>query len=142
LQEPLKITITLIECALLVFLQSGVEKLPGTKLTTLRCIYTYVFFLEVFADSVTVDLFSEQFTCFFTQPPQIFSVKSVDVCFDISLWRTWQFVSILKSGSLIGWFSPNLFWCQVAQLKKLWAFLQEKSLPRIGTFLEDSFTKF
>jgi len=46
-----------------------------------------------------------------------FSVKCVHICFDFKLWRTWQFVLILKGGSLIGWFSPNLYWCQVTQLK-------------------------
>jgi len=53
-------------------------------------------FLQVFTDSVTVDLFWGQFTHFFTQPLQIFSVKSEHICFDFKLWRTWQFVLILK----------------------------------------------
>jgi len=68
------------------------------------------FFLEVFTDSVTIKVFSVRIISFF-----LWSW----VCTFVLIFSsgTWQFVLILKSSSLIGLFSPNLFWCQVPQLK-------------------------
>jgi len=61
---------------------------------------------------------------FFTQPPQFFLQELTGFFLSrtytfvlIFSCGTWQFVLIFKFSSLIGWFSPNLFWCQVPLLK-------------------------